>query len=132
MTKGGGDGAIQRLWLKSSIRDFDSVKSEQLAKIDAVERAAWQAWDGSLKPREITVQEVSDGEHQAKRVSIRREQQGGDPRFLQIIQKCIDQRCDILGISTSTEAVKALGTGLAALLAQAQGPAEAAQPMAEA
>jgi len=78
------------------------------------------------------VQEVSDGEHQAKRVSIRREQQGGDPRFLQIIQKCIDQRCDILGISTSTEAAKALGTGLAALLAQAQGPAEAAQPMAEA
>jgi len=66
------------------------------------------------------------------KVSIRREPQGGDPRYLQIAQRCIDQRCDILGISTSTEAAKALGSGLAALLAQAQGMASPPSPMAEA
>ena len=124
--------AVQREWLASSIRDFDTVKSEQLAKIDAVERAAWGAWERSCQPREITVQEVVDGETRTKKVTLRKEQQVGDPRFLERIQKCIDQRCDILGISTSTEAAKALGTGLAALLAQAHGPEQRAAPMAEA
>jgi hypothetical protein len=126
--------AIQRAWLASSIRDFDLIKAEQLAKIDAVELAAWGAWERSCQQREITVQEVTEGhgEDRAKKVSIRRENQVGDPRFLERIQKCIDQRCDILGISTSTEAAKALGTGLAALLAQAHGPEPLASPIAEA
>jgi len=124
--------AVQRQWLASSIRDFDAVKSEQLAKIDRIERAAWESWERSLQPRAVTVQEVVDGEHRTKKVSIRKEEQVGDPRFLQIAQRCIDQRCDILGLSTSAEAVKALGTGLAALLAQAQGAVPPAALMAEA
>jgi hypothetical protein len=124
--------AVQRAWLASSIRDFDTIKAEQLAKIDRIERAAWDAWERSLQPREITVQEVIDGEHRTNKVSLRKEPQGGDPRYLQIAQRCIDQRCDILGLSTSAEAAKALGTGLAGLLAQAQGTVPPPAPMAEA
>ena len=123
---------VQRQWLASSIRDFDTHKAELLAKIDAVERAAWAAWDRSLQPREVTVQEVIEGEQRTNKVSLRKEHQGGDPRFLERIQKCIDQRCDILGISTATDAAKALGTGLAALLSQAQAAHPPAAPMAEA
>src|SRR5262249_54811302 len=115
--------AVQREWLGSSIPDFYTGKSEKLGQIDRIERGAWDAWERSCQPREITVQEVIDGEHRINKVSLRKEPQGGDPRYLQIAQRCIDQRCDILGLSTSTEAAKALGTGLAALLAQAQGPA---------
>jgi len=124
--------AVQQQWLAASIRDFDTVKSEQLAKIDAVERAAWAAWERSPQPREVTVQEVIDGEQRTNKVSLRKERQVGDPRFLERIQKCIDQRCDILGLSTATEAAKALGTGLAALLSQAQAAHPPAAPMAEA
>ena len=124
--------AVQQQWLAASIRDFDTVKSEQLAKIDAVERAAWAAWERSLQPREVTVQEVIEGEQRTNKVSLRKERQVGDPRFLERIQKCIDQRCDILGLSTATEAAKALGTGLAALLSQAQEAHPPAAPMAEA
>jgi hypothetical protein len=123
--------AIQREWLASSIRDFDLIKAEQLAKIDAVELAAWGAWERSCQQREITVQEVVEGEQRTQKVSIRKEKQVGDPRFLERIQKCIDQRCDILGISTSTETAKALGSGLASLLGMAQGTVPPA-PMAEA
>src|SRR5215471_7279803 len=110
--------AIQKVWLASSIRDFDLIKAEQLAKIDRIESAAWASFERSLQVREITVQEVIDGETRTNKVTLRKEPQHGDPRFLQIAQRCIDQRCDILGISTSTEAAKALGSGLAALLAQ--------------
>src|SRR6516162_9051891 len=88
--------AVQQQWLASSIRDFDAIKAEQLAKLDAVERAAWQSWKVSLKPREITVQEAVEGEHPSKKASLRKEGQAGDPRFLQVIQKCIEQRCDLL------------------------------------
>jgi hypothetical protein len=124
--------AIQRAWLASSIRDFDLIKAEQLAKIDQIERAAWESFERSLQVREITVQEVTDGESRTNKVSIRKEQQVGDPRFLQIAQRCIDQRCDILGLSTSAEAAKTPGTGLAALLAQAHGTVLPPLPMAEA
>ena len=124
--------AVQRAWLASSIRAFDTVKAEQLAKIDRIERAAWAAWERSLQPREITVQEVTEGDHRTNKVTLRKEGQDGDPRYLQIAQRCIDQRIDLLGIGASAEANKALATGLASLLAQAQGPEPASSPMAEA
>jgi hypothetical protein len=124
--------ALQKTWLASALRDFDTLKAEQLAKIDAVERAAWEAWARSLKAREITVQETIAGERQTTKASIRNETQVGDPRFLERIQKCIDQRCDILGLSTATEAAKVVSTGLAALLVQAKGTVPLATPLAEA
>jgi hypothetical protein len=124
--------AVQQAWLASSIRNFDTVKAEQLAKIDYIERQALEAWERSLKPREITVQEVTEGEHRTNKVTLRKEGQDGDPRYLQIAQRCIDQRIDLLGIGASAEANKALATGLASLLAQAQGPEPASSPMAEA
>jgi hypothetical protein len=124
--------AIQKAWFASSIRNFDEVKAEQLAKIDYVERQALDAWERSLQPREVTVQEVIDGEHRTNKVSLRKEPQGGDPRYLQIAQRCIDQRIDLLGIGASAEANRALATGLASLLAQAQDATAPPQPMAEA
>jgi hypothetical protein len=124
--------AVQQQWLASSIRDFDTVRAEQLAKIDRIERASWESFALSLKPREITVQEAVEGQRPTKKASIRKEGQAGDPRFLQIAQRCIDQRADLLGLSTATEAAKALGSGLAALLAQAQAAQAPTPPMAEA
>jgi hypothetical protein len=123
---------VQREWLASSLRDFDTIKAEQLAKIDRIESEAWQAWERSLQPREVSVQEVTQGEHRINKVTLRKEGQDGDPRYLQIAQRCIDQRIDLLGIGASAEANKALAAGLASLLAQATSPAADAPPMAEA
>ena len=104
--------ALRDLWLASSLRDFDALKSEQLAKIDQVEVAAWAAWERSQQPREVSLTEQTeggevvgaDGTSQPKRptrkASMRREGQSGDPRFLAVIQKCIDQRCVILGLES--------------------------------
>src|SRR5215467_12116778 len=67
--------AVQQQWLASSIRDFDAVKSEQLAKIDRIERAAWASFERSLQVREITTQEVIDGETRTQKVTLRKEPQ---------------------------------------------------------
>mgnify|MGYP001580805097 CR=1 FL=1 len=104
--------AMRDLWLASSLRDFDALKAEQLAKIDAVEVEAYAAWFRSQQPREVSLTEQTeggevvgvDGTSQPKRptrkASMRREGQSGDPRFLAVIQKCIDQRCVILGLES--------------------------------
>ena len=104
--------ALREIWLASTLRDFDALKAEQLAKIDQVELAAWGAWERSQQPREVSITEQTeggevvgmDGTSQPKRptrkASMRREGQSGDPRFLAVIQKCIDQRCMILGLES--------------------------------
>lgn len=128
--------AIRAEWLRSSLRDFDAVKSEQLAKIDQVEMAAWEGWHRSLAPREITITEATEGERMGRKATIRKEQQIGDPRFLAEIGKCVDRRCSILGIGAQQDALKSLGLGLAGLLEEARqwhaAPPLLPQPRAEA
>jgi hypothetical protein len=92
--------AIREAWLQSAIRDFDEAKSEQLAKIDVIEAEAWQAWERSRQPREVTLTEQTEGERGSRKASVRREGRAGDPRFLERVQKCIEQRCTILGFGT--------------------------------
>jgi hypothetical protein len=92
--------AIRAEWLQSAIRDFDEAKSEQLAKIDLTEAEAWAAWERSKQPREVTLTEQTEGERGSRKASVRREGRAGDPRFLERVQKCIEQRCTILGFGT--------------------------------
>ena len=86
---------IRAAWLTSAVRDFDAIKAEQLAKIDAAESAAWREFDRSREDVEVTIQEESDGR---LRNSRRVETRVGDPRFLQTILNCIAKRCDLLGL----------------------------------
>lgn len=72
--------AIQAEWLASSVRDFDAIKAEQLAKVDSIEREHWAAWERSKRP---------DAEGN---------QRDGDPRFLDGVLKCVTKRCEMLGV----------------------------------
>lgn len=89
---------IRAAWLAASVRDFDAIKSEQLAKLDAVEVAAWGAWARSQEDFESTLQEQNDGK---LKVSRKREGQAGDPRFLQTILNCVERRCHLLGLDAA-------------------------------
>ena len=96
--------AMRDLWLASAIRDFDAAKAQELAKIDAVERAAWQGWEKSTQDKEVSIQET-DGtldektkKPRMKKVSLRKEGQAGSPAFLSTILTCIERRCAILGL----------------------------------
>ena len=111
---------LRRLWLASSLRDFDAAKAEELEKIDHAERAYWLGWERSQKTRTIIQAEHTTGEHFGRKRSRRREGQVGDPRFLDGVLRCIAQRCDILGLSTATETNREVGKGLSGLLAQAR------------
>lgn len=119
---------IRAQWRASAIRDFDAAKELELQKLDALEREAWQAWERSKQPREITLTEqtegaevvLPDGETRPRaairKASVRRDATAGDPRYLEQIQKCIAQRCALLGLTMTIESTTTVSTGLAALL----------------
>ena len=95
--------AIRAAWLASAVRDFDALKAQELAKIDAVEREYWLAWERSKKDKEISVQEGGEVDPQTrkpriKKVVMRKEGQAGNPAFLAGVLTCIERRCAILGL----------------------------------
>ena len=125
---------IRKQWLASTLRDFDAAKALELAKIDEAERAYWAGWERSCQQREVTLTKRTTGQAPRDEASIRRETPVGDPRFLDGVMRCIAQRCDLLGLSTATDATKVLAGSLAGLLeqARAQVPGPLAPPLAEA
>jgi hypothetical protein len=93
-------GAVRREWLASALMDFNAKKAEELAKVDKLEREAWECFENSKKGRETTTTEqTTDGDGDRTKAAIRKEEEHGDPRYLSVVQWCINKRCDILGLN---------------------------------
>lgn len=88
--------AIQKQWAESANDLIDRRKMEELAKTDYLERVYWQEWEQSKKEKTSQSLKIKDAAHQEK--SLKREERCGDPRYLQGVQWCIEQRCKLLGI----------------------------------
>ncbi len=86
---------IRDEWRKSAIRDFDVLRERELQRIDRIEREAWAAWERSQQPVQSA---VVTGEDIAKRTKKSVQQKYGDPRFLDVIHKCIIQRRALLAL----------------------------------
>ena len=86
---------IRATWLASAVRDFDALKAQELAKIDAVEREYWLAWERSQQNKEV---EYTEDSSKGFKSGKRREGQAGNPAFLAGVLTCIERRCAILGI----------------------------------
>jgi predicted transcriptional regulator len=97
--------ALQSEWLASALVDFDEVKSQEMAKIDRLEREYWQAWVRSCEDAEQT-RSCEDAEQTTQEGTltnvdeVKKTSKGhaGDPRFLKGVQWCIERRCKILGV----------------------------------
>lgn len=79
-------------------REFAMDKSieEQLAKIDEAERAAWVAYERSVQNAVAKITTTDDD----GKTTTRDEERGqaGDPRFIDIVLRCVKQRCELLGL----------------------------------
>lgn len=100
---------IRQEWIKSSVRDFDAMRAQELAKIDTLEQEYWNAWRRSQENAEVRTTKArslpppkTDAATSAPsselEVTDRSEGQSGDPRFLAGVQWCIERRCAILGL----------------------------------
>lgn len=79
------------------IDELADAQRVELAKINEVEKTAWNAWERS-KQRETQTDKSVVGENSRTESGTTKEETPGDSRFLQIIMNCIDKRCKILGL----------------------------------
>lgn len=92
---------IRCAWVKEAVRNFDELKARELSKIDNLELEYWSAWKRSQEDAEVETEKAIGNKEEPTRVekSRRKEGRAGDPRFLQGVQWCIEQRCKILGLN---------------------------------
>jgi hypothetical protein len=108
---------LQRRWHEAGQGDFQAKKVQELAKVDALERIYWQAWDDSKKIRETTTSTTEKSGSQADagakqtplrmKAALRKEARDGNPEFLKGVQWCITKRCAILGLDAPSQSVLA-------------------------
>jgi hypothetical protein len=102
---------IKERWLESQIQDFNTAKVKELAKIDQLERAYWEGWERSIKEQNTVEVEKADDvttgagasnytRTKTKRTSKKRD---GSVDFLQGVERCINLRCKILGLTVQTQ-----------------------------
>lgn len=90
-------------WLKNSQQFVAERTIFELAKIDETERSAWEGWARSCKTATKTVKEKTTGEKPGEKERKEFEPQAGDPRFLDVVLRCVQQRCKILGLDAPTK-----------------------------
>jgi len=93
---------IREEWRKSGLLNTNEHKMIQLKKLDILEQQYWDSWQRSIeKPVKKTVSKkisYRSGE-EMKQSEAKEEDFYGDPRFLDGINKCIQQRSALLGLA---------------------------------
>ena len=84
-------------WIESARMSMDEAKARELARINRLEREYWQAWQRSIGQRERTLTERTTGQSAYERAQILKENSNGDPRYLEGVRWCIEQRLKIFG-----------------------------------
>jgi len=96
---------IQARWLASSVRDFDEMRAEQLAKIDRLEMTYWNAWEESKRDHKRQRAGIKKGgKAQEEMAETTTEGRDGNPVFLAGVDKCIERRCKLLGLDAPIRA----------------------------
>jgi len=104
------------------LRECCTIKcSRELAKIDGLEAAAWQAWERSCGDSEtlhtgvLTGRTDKDGSAlpDVKKSWKTVKGQSGDARFLDIVHTCIAQRCKLLGLMPNRPEFGGVGVNVA-------------------
>lgn len=88
---------IRQRWRESTVIDFNERKQMELARLDALEREYWRAWERSKRDGEKR-EYIPDSQGQPKQNKLVVEGQTGNPAFLKGIEQCIALRCKLLGL----------------------------------
>ena len=86
---------LYKRWETAASANIDKLKARELARLDKVEVEAWAAWERSQADAETETTSTFDGKITT---TLKREGQVGDPRFLDVVNRCIAQRCKIIGV----------------------------------
>lgn len=93
---------VRRRWREELGGELVLLKSAEMARLQRVESESWAEWHRSKLETTKTVEEKRQGEDGGITGSVRREKAGqiGDPKFLDVITKCIMARIKLLGLES--------------------------------
>jgi len=120
-------------WRTRAADAIEKHKQRELGRIDHVEIEATRAWKRSQRDAVTVTHETGTGTiggGELGNVDKRKEQragQAGDPRFLDVVLKCIDARRKILGLDAPVKQSVEL-PGIAELLTSRVAKIEPAEP----
>lgn len=93
---------IKSIWKAEAVRDYDLHVAEELRRLSMVESEYWEGWQRSQTAKEQTLQEklteVAVGADSKVKAQKRTESRVGDPRFLEGLLKCVEQRAKLLDL----------------------------------
>lgn len=100
-------GDIMARWKEETVFDFNSAIAMQLQKLDQLEMHAWEEFTSSRQITEVEKESTKgqDGEvdHKSSTTRRKRIRMAGQVRFLELIERVIEQRCKILGLHAPKE-----------------------------
>lgn len=110
-------------WRTRAADAIETLKQRELAKIDVIEVEAWRGWERSCKPEITKVEKTGnrpgDQGGPFDEQAVTKKGQAGDPRFLQIIDGCIESRRKILGLDAPAKStIELTGETLEAMVAR--------------
>lgn len=85
-------------WIGRATQDIVQKRAERLAMLDKALVAAWEGWERSIGPRTVTkaTKTGPGGQPVTSAVTYKRD---GDPRFLALVAKFIDQQARLLALN---------------------------------
>lgn len=95
---------LQKEWQESAAVNIAESKAEQLAKIDELERQAWDAWEQSKGERKISrirgaSGKADDSKPNILEKTVTTEERTGNIVYWNAVLDCIKERCKILGLN---------------------------------
>ena len=104
---------VREGWLERMHGTYDELRARELHEIDEVQRKAEEAYEASKgrKKRTATRSSFVGGDKDGQNRTLKAQEQNvvqlekpeGDPRFLDIIMKCIDRRIKLMGLDEPTK-----------------------------
>jgi hypothetical protein len=89
---------VERDWRERAVADYDMLVAEQMARLDAVLCAAWDAFYKSQQPQTRQTRVVDPVFGRVRRIMVQEVERTGDPRHLQVVCRAIEARCKLLGL----------------------------------
>ena len=93
--------AIIAEWKETQKHNISEWIALELERIGRLESEAWDAWERSQANAETRT--VKERKKDDTRETFTSKGQCGDPRFLEVVLKCVTRRCELLGLDEPTE-----------------------------
>lgn len=111
--------AVRLVWRERATKLISERKAEELARLDRIESEAWDAWERSKKDAVNKFgqrkQSPAAGDKGPtvlhEEVGTETKQRDGNPKFLELVARCVERRLDVLGISQNRVTLTGPGGG---------------------